>query len=110
LVLINEGWCDLADLTVSFRVIPGKVASPNVEPPYQYSITIPLLADRIVVDVTEAFQKEGLDIEGLILLGNGKWDQNLFVAPKANGSEERLTEPEMHARWNRTTPRGRPGA
>jgi hypothetical protein len=98
LILINEGWCDLADVTVSFHLIPGKVAAPNVEPPYQHSITIPLLADRIVVDVTGAFQKEGVDIDGLIQLGNGKWDQDLFVAPKADGSEERLTEHEMNAR------------
>lgn len=99
LLLVNEGWCDLTDLTVSFRLLPGIVATPTpVEPPFRHSITLPRLEDFAAVDVTPAFREEGVDIDGLILLTNGKWDQDAFVAPKVDGSEERMTQAEMQER------------
>jgi hypothetical protein len=99
LLLVNEGSCDLIDLTISFRLLPGNVDAPSdFAPPFQHSITLPILKDFADVDVTQAFRDEGVDIDGLILLRNGKWDQETYVAPKADGSEERLTEAEAEER------------
>src|SRR5262249_12919610 len=46
LLLMNEGWCDLVDLTISFNLCPGQI-SGNMEfrQPYKHSIELPLLAD-----------------------------------------------------------------
>ena len=100
LQLINEGWCDLTDLTISFRLLPEEVAAPpNVEPPYPHSITLPILTDRAEVDVTQAFQEEGVDIDELILLTNGELEsQDTLVVPRADGSKERMTLAELDER------------
>jgi hypothetical protein len=100
LLLINEGCCALADLKISFHLLPGTITNfSDILSPYPHSISVPLLEDHVELDVTGAFQKEGVDIKGLILLSNGTWDQNVFIAPKPDGSEERMTEAEMQARW-----------
>jgi hypothetical protein len=102
LLLINEGWCDLTDLTVAFHLLPGRIATPtNFEPPFQHSIALPVVKDHAEVDVTQAFREEGVDIDGLILLSNGRWDQDVYVAPTADGSEERMTDAEMQERWKK---------
>jgi hypothetical protein len=100
LQLINEGWCDLTDVTVSFHLLPGIVgALANVDPPYPHSFTLPMLMDHADVDVTQAFQVEGVDIVGLILLSNGQREsQHTFVIPKEDGSEERMTLAEIEER------------
>ncbi len=101
LQLMNEG-CDLTDLTFSFHLLPGLVANPtNFEPPFRHSLALPLLEDYAEVDVADAFQKEGVDIDGLILLSNGKWDQNGCVVAKGEGLEERLSEAEVRERWEK---------
>jgi hypothetical protein len=100
LQLINEGGCALRDLNISFQLRPGALVPPaQILPPYPHSISVPLLEDRVEVDVTEAFQKDGVDIVVLILLSNGRWDRDVFVAPKADDSEERMTKAQMEARW-----------
>jgi hypothetical protein len=99
LLLINEGWCDLKDLSVSFHLSPGNLITSAVGLPYPYSLTLPLLEDRASVDVTQAFREEGVDIDGLILLSSGEWDRDTFVIPKSNGLEERITEGEVSERW-----------
>lgn len=100
--LINEGWCDLTDLKIAFHLFPGTTAIPtDTSPPYPHSISMPLLKDHIEMDVVDAFRQEGVDIDGMILLFNGNWDQDVFVAQKADGSEERMNEAEMHARWTK---------
>jgi hypothetical protein len=102
LLLSNEGWCDLADLTVSFHLFPGGVTGLTDDPPYPHLITLPLLDDRAEIDVTQAFREEGVDIDGLILLSNGQWeDRDTFVAPTSDGLEERMTGPEMQERWKK---------
>jgi hypothetical protein len=100
LLLINEGWCDLIDLVISFHLFPGEVAAPpNYAPPYLHSFTLPLLADHAEIDVTKAFQDEGADINGLILLQNGEWESpEIFVAPKSDGSQERIVAAELDGR------------
>jgi len=98
--LINEGWTNLTDLNISFHLFPGTIATlSDILSPHPHSIPVPMLEDSVEVDVTEAFRKEGVDIDGLILVSNGRWDQDVFVAPTADGSEERMTEAEMQGRW-----------
>ena len=66
LQLMNEG-CDLADLELSFHLLPGSIANPqNYEAPFAHVLTLPSLEDFAEVDVTPAFQDEGVDIDGLI--------------------------------------------
>ena len=102
LLLVNEGWCDLTDLTVSFHLLPGKLETPTgFGPPFEHLISVPVLGDHAEVDVVEAFRQEGVDVDGLILLGNGKWEQGNFVVQKGDGSEERMTDAEMQARWKK---------
>lgn len=102
LLLVNEGPGDLTDLTISFHLLPGKVESPtDFESPFQHSVTLPTLKDTANVDVTRAFQNEGVDIELLSLLGSGRWEKDAFVAPKTDGSEERITEAELEERWRK---------
>jgi hypothetical protein len=80
-------------------LLPGKLAVSEYRPPYQHSIVIPLLSDRAEVDVTSAFQREGVDIERLILLTNGDWEsKDVFVAPTSDGHEERMTAEEKDGR------------
>lgn len=98
--LINEGGCTLADLKVSFHVLPGTIATPSpIVPPYPHSISLPVLEDHVELDVTGAFREEGVDVDGLILLSNGEWDRDEFVAPKADGSEERIPTSQLETRW-----------
>jgi CHAT domain-containing protein len=102
LQLINEDGCNLTDLTVSFHLLPGQIATPaSFEPPFRHSLTLPILEDHAEIDVTQAFKEEGVDIDDLILLGNGKWDDNAYVLSKADGLEERLTEDEAQERWKK---------
>src|ERR1700691_5276334 len=102
LVLINEGGCDLTDLTISFHLLSGQIAAlTSSEPPFQHSLTLPVFEDHAEVDVTQAFREEGADIDGLMLLGNGRWDKDAFVVPKADGLEERMTEVEVNERWKK---------
>jgi hypothetical protein len=103
LLLVNEGWCDLADLTVSFHLLPGKVEPPtDFDPPFEHSIAIPLLADHCELDVTGALQNEGVDVDGQMLLGDGEWEsKDVFIAPRADGSKERMTAAELQQRWRK---------
>jgi hypothetical protein len=99
LLLVNEGSCDLIDLTISFHLLPGKIVNPtDFEPPFKHSIVLPLIKDHAEVDITQAFRDEGVDVDDLILLHNGKWDHDTYVAPAADGSEERMTEAEATER------------
>jgi hypothetical protein len=73
--LINEGGSVLTDLNLSFHLFPGAVAVPaTILPPYPHAISLPLLEDHAEVDVVYAFRREGVDIDGLIGLSDGKWD------------------------------------
>jgi hypothetical protein len=102
LLIVNEGWCDLVDINVSFNLLPGKISAPDFEPPYRHSINVPLLANRAEVDVSSAFEAEGVNIEQLILLTNGDWEaRDVFVVPTADGSQERITATEMQDREKR---------
>lgn len=99
LQLMNEG-CDLADLKLSFHLLPGLVANPqNFEPPFRHVLTLPSLEDYAELDVTPAFHDEGVDIDGLIRLSNGKCDENGYTVSKADGTEERITGAEVEKRW-----------
>jgi hypothetical protein len=100
LLLVNEGWCDLVDLIISFNLLPGELPAPVVpEPPYRNRIELPLLSDHAEVDVTQAFEQEGVDILGLTLLTNGKWeDRETFVVPTADGSDEKISQTELETR------------
>jgi len=97
--LMNEG-CDLADLKLSFHLLPGLVANPqNFEPPFRHVLTLSSLEDYAELDVTPAFHDEGVDIDGLIRLSNGKCDENGCTISKADGTEERITNAEVEKRW-----------
>jgi hypothetical protein len=99
--LVNEG-CDLTDLNISFRLSPGKIEnSLSAAPPFRHTISVPLLEDHAEVEVTNAFRSEGVDIDGLVLLSNAKWESGMLVATKADGTVEGMTEPEMQERWVR---------
>ena len=103
LLLINEGGCNISDLTISFHLLPGQVEAPtNFEPPFRHSLSVPFFEGQIEIDVTSAFQEEGVDINALVLLGNGRWDKDGCVVPKADGSEERLTKAEVRERWEKS--------
>lgn len=98
--LVNEGWSTLTDLNISFHLFPGTAAIPTrVLSPYPHSISVPLLEEHVAVDVTDALRKEGVDVEGQIRLADGEWDERVFVARAVDGSEERMTEAEVQARW-----------
>jgi hypothetical protein len=100
LVLVNEGWCDISDITAFFKLLPGEITNPtDFERPFDHSATFPLFADYAELDVVQAFQEEGVDIEGLIQLGNGKWDQGALIVQKPDGSDERISEAELDKRW-----------
>jgi hypothetical protein len=100
LLLVNEGWCDLTDLTISFHLLPGKVTTAEAGPPYPHFVSLPLLEDRAEVDITSAFQEEGVDIDGLSLLSNGKWEgRDTFVVPGSDGSGDRISGTELEERW-----------
>jgi hypothetical protein len=100
--LTNEGWCDLTDLRVSFHLFPGIGAPLTDGPPYPHSITIPRLEDRVELDVAPAFQREGIDFDGLILLANGEWEtRDTFVAPNSEGLLERMSKAELDERWKK---------
>ena len=100
LLLVNEGWGDLTDLVISFHLFPGQVAvPPEYEPPYLHTVTLPLLGDYDQIDVTQAFQSEGVDINGLLSLTNGDWESpDIFVAPNLDGSTERIVAAEYDGR------------
>jgi pimeloyl-ACP methyl ester carboxylesterase len=106
LLLINEGGCDLTDVTISFHLFPGEVAIPaKYDPPYLHSVALPFLGAHDEIDVTQAFQDEGVDIEGLILLQTGEWEsesREIFVAaPKFDGSRDRIVAAELDDRIKR---------
>jgi len=99
LLLVNEGWCDLVDIAISFNLLPGAISAPDFQPPYRHSINVPVLTDRAEVEVTSAFEAEGVNIEQLILLTNGDWEtRDVFVIPTAGGLEEKITAAEMQDR------------
>jgi len=93
LVLINEGWCNLCDLVISFDLVPGVLAPESAyTSPYTYTVRIPQLVDHAEVVILDAFQREGVDIEGLVYLYDGKWESDMvYVARKSDGSEDRIT-------------------
>jgi hypothetical protein len=93
--LVNEGWCDVADMTIAFHLLPGQRPDLRFEPPFPHSIAVANLKDRAEVEVLDAFRKEGVDIDGLLRFGGGRWDGESFVCPAADGSEERFTNPEL---------------
>ena len=102
LLIANEGWCDLLDMTISFNLLPGEISSPDFQPPYRHSINVPLLTDRAEVEVSSAFEDEGVNIEQLILLTNGDWEtRDVFVVPTAEGSKEKITAADMQDREKR---------
>ena len=82
------------------NLLPGEHSDAVVPaPPYRYSIDIPLLSDHAEVDVTEAFERKGVNVAGLILLTNGKWeDKETFVIPMADGLEEKINPAELETR------------
>lgn len=100
LMLTNEGLVDLVDVEIHFNIIAGDISTPlSTSSSYRHLITVSNLADRIDVDVTEAFQKEGVNIEQLILLTNGDWETNdVFVLPTGDGSQEKISDIEMERR------------
>jgi hypothetical protein len=102
LLIVNEGWSDLIDVNILFNLLPGKLFAPSFQPPYRYSIKVPLVTDRAEVEVHSAFDAEGVNIEQLILLTNGDWEApDVFVVPTADGSQERITATEMQEREKR---------
>jgi hypothetical protein len=100
LLMVNEGGCDIVDLTISFHLLPGEIEAPrDPGPPYPHSVVLPLLAERAEVDVTQSFQDEGVDIAGLILLTNGEREsENEWLVPTADGQTEQLTIVELEER------------
>ncbi len=100
LLLVNEGWCDLFDLNISFNLVPGQNLELEVPaPPYRHSIDVELLSDQINIDVTSAFEHDGVDIGTLVVLGNGKWEnEQTYVIERDNGALERLTLSEVQAK------------
>lgn len=100
LLLVNEGGCDFANVVLSFHLVPGKIdVSPDFEPPFEHSVSLPILKDYANVNVLEAFQRAGVDIAGLISLMNGEWEEDYFVIEKADKSKEQMSEAEMEKRW-----------
>jgi hypothetical protein len=60
---------------------------------------VPLLTNRAEIGVSAAFEREGVNIEQLILLTNGEWEApDVFVVATADGSQERITAIEMQDR------------
>jgi len=101
LLLVNEGGCEIANVTASFDLLPGEVESPtDIGPPFRHSVTLPLLKDSAEIDFLQAFQDEGVDFNGLSRLGNGRWEEDTYVIQKSDGSEERISEAEAQKRWN----------
>ena len=111
LQLINEGWCDLTDLTIAFHLLPGVVAPPpNFDPPYEHTIASPIVTDEIKVDVTKAFQDEGADTTELIRLSNAEPEpQGTFVVRSVDRSEEQMTLDEIDKRWEKSLGKFRDG-
>jgi hypothetical protein len=96
--LVNEGGCSLRDLRISFHLMPGEPADyPVTSPPYPHSLVLPTLDNEAHLDLTDAFRKEGVDIDGLILAGNGEWHKGMFVVSGVEGLERRMTESEYQA-------------
>lgn len=100
LILRNEGHSELTNLSLAFHLLPGMVAEPrDLEGPYPHRVDIPVLQDRAEVDVLDAFEAEGADINGLILLGDAVWEPNeVFSVPTAAGTTEKLSPAEMEER------------
>jgi hypothetical protein len=101
LLIVNEGWCDLVDMTISFNLLPGAISVPDFRPPYRHSINVPLLTDRSEVNVISAFDAEGVRIDDLIQLYQATWETDVFVVPTADGSNEKITEAEWQDREKR---------
>ena len=101
--LINEGWCDLADLTFSFHLLPGEfVPPPNYAAPYRHSITLPVLADTADINVTKAFHDEGADIDGLNFLYDVKSESpGVLVVARPDGSQEKIGTKEWEDRFKK---------
>jgi hypothetical protein len=103
LLIVNEGWCDLVDINISFNLLAGEISAPEFQPPYRHSINVPLLTNRVKVEVSSAFEAEGVNIEQLILLTNGDWEtRDVFVVPTADGPEEKISAAEMQDREKRS--------
>ena len=102
--LMNEGWCDLVDLTISFNLFPSENAAPmDLDQPHQHSIDLSLFADHAEIDVTPAFAKEGVDVTQLILLSNANWESGeTAVVPTVDGGEERVASADMEERWKKS--------
>ncbi|SIO54463.1 CHAT domain-containing protein [Paraburkholderia phenazinium] len=100
LLLVNEGWCDLVDLTISFNLLPGEISESIVpDSPYRHSIFLPQLSDQAQIDITQAFEQEGVNIAGLISLSNGQWeDKETFVIQSTDGSSEKISSTALEAR------------
>jgi hypothetical protein len=102
LLITNESWCEIPDIRISFNLLPGELSSPPFEPPYRHLIEVPILTDRAEVEVSSAFEEEGVDIEQLILLTNGDWEaRDVFVVPVVDGTRERISATEMQDRAKR---------
>jgi hypothetical protein len=70
--LVNEGECNLVDLSISFHLLPDMVSThADIAPPYPYSIDVPRLEDHVEVDITETFRKAGVDLDTLTSLSHG---------------------------------------
>jgi hypothetical protein len=104
IILVNEGWTEISDLTLHFNITPGLVTDVvSIPPPYKHSIDAGPLADRLEIDVGDAFAAEdGLDLNDLLLLTNGDFTEDgQFELPEVNGKRERLTEEGLKHREER---------
>lgn len=98
--LVNEGECNLVELNISFHLTPGVLTTPlDIAPPYPHSIGLPRLEDHVEVDIADAFQKEGVDVDTLTGLMYGKWSEGFFVVTRGDGTEERIPLDRIEARW-----------
>ena len=102
LLLVNEGWSDVVDLVVNFNLSPGVINDPIVPtPPYRHTVRLDRLPTSAEIEVTDAFQADGADIDGLIHIYEGDWDESShFVMKTPQGSEETLTSEELSRRVN----------
>ena len=78
--------------------MPGLLAPESAgTPPYTHTIRIPQLVAHADVDIFDAFQKEGVDIEGLISLYGGKWESNtVYVVRRSDGTEDHIAIEQLN--------------
>jgi len=93
---------DLHNIMVSFNLVPGECpALPFPEPPFRHSLFATTIEDRFEFDTCDAFQREGVDVDGLIRLSNGEWKGDFYTVGGDAGTEEHLTKGELDSEWAR---------